>query len=285
MATTIIDFATALTVLGNHLKVRRQALGLSQQALAGGLCAQTMIGNIEKGIDLPNANLLAKLCERLRLPHNQMLKENYPIRRLPSFSDKVHRLCDQQRYADLKAYMERPGRLQVLTTDEDLKTYYYYYGWAVYQATHDVTAGLRSIRTALTMMMPQHPQNYRTLEVLLFSTENYMTAATTRQPNYAGFERALAIIHEQRLIDSSQNLCMVFNQYARICLAQGQSQRAIQVLIDGIAWADAHESTYMLADNYILLAQAYALTQQVLVDQRLGAVTTAMMPTTRQQIY
>lgn len=261
MATTIIDFATAVTVLGNNLKARRQALGLTQQTLAAGLCAQAMISNIEKGIDLPNASLLTKLCERLRLPHKQMLKENYPIRRLPSFGDKVHRLYNQQRYVDLKAYMERPGRLQVLTTDEDLKAYYYYYGCTVYQVTHDATVALRSIRTALTMMMPQHPQRYRTLEVLLFSTENYMTAGTTDQPNYDGFERALTIIREQRLIDSSQNICMVFNQYARICLMQGQPQQAIRILIEGIAWADAHESDYMLADDYALLVQAHAMTQ------------------------
>jgi len=281
MATTIIDFATALTVLGNNLKAHRQALGLSQQALAAGLCAQTMIGNIEKGIDLPDANLLAKLYERLCLPHKQMLRENYPIRRLPSFSDKVHRLYDQQRYTDLKAYMERPDRLQVLTTDEDLKTYYYYYGCAVYQVTHDATAALQSIRTALTMMMPQHPQRYRTLEVLLFSVENYLTAAiTTNQPNYAGFERALTIIREHRLVDNSQNLGMVFNQYARSCLMQSQPERAIRILIEGIAWADTHGSDYMLADDYALLVRAHALTQQMVNNQQTrGTATSAVLAT------
>jgi len=282
MATTIIDFATALTVLGNNLKAHRQALGLSQQALAAGLGAQTMIGNIEKGIDLPDANLLAKLYERLCLPHKQMLRENYPIRRLPSFSDKVHRLYDQQRYTDLKAYMERPDRLQVLTTDEDLKTYYYYYGCAVYQVTHDATAALQSIRTALTMMMPQHPQRYRTLEVLLFSVENYLTAAiTTNQPNYAGFERALTIIREHRLVDNSQNLGMVFNQYARSCLMQSQPEHAIRILIEGIAWADTHGSDYMLADDYALLVRAHALTQQMVNNQQTRGTATSAVLTTR----
>lgn len=285
MATTITDFASAVTTLGQHLQLRRQALGLSQQALAAGICAQSLVDRIEQGQDVPNAVLLAQLCERLNLPLVCALKENYPIRRLPTFSRRVHHLYNRQRFADLVAYMDNPERLRVLKTDEDLKTYYYYYGCATYQATHDAVAALRSVHTALTMMMPQRPLRYRTLEVLLIAMENDIGVALMPQANFAGFERAVRIIREDRLVDVSENLCMVFYQYARACLHLGYPERALPILLEGIDWAVAHQSHYLLADDYYLLAQIYAGLQQPTVSPAARQTAVALAETFKQVVY
>ncbi|NLR09868.1 MULTISPECIES: helix-turn-helix domain-containing protein [Lactobacillaceae] len=258
MAITTTDFATAVLRLGRYLQARRQALNLSQAALAAGICAQTQINRIEQGQQVPDATLLTRLCTRLHLPLGQLLKENYPIRRLPTVSRKIHRLSDHQQYGALMTYLDQPQHLQALNTDEDLKTYYYYYGYATYQATHDSATALQRIRTALTMMLPQRPRRYRTLELLLLAVENEIQVTTTQQADFRGFERVVQIIREERLIDPQDNVCAIFYQYARACLHLGQPERALPILLEGIDWAVAHRSHYLLADDYYLLVQIYA---------------------------
>ncbi|UIF28804.1 helix-turn-helix domain-containing protein [Levilactobacillus brevis] len=263
MTTTISDFTTTVTRLGHLLQVRRQAVGMPPAVLAAGICAQSMITQIEQGTEIPNAILLARLCDRLGLPLAQGLKQNYPIRRLPIFSRKVHRLYAQRKFAELMAYMEKPEKVKVLKTDEDLKTYYYYYSCAVYQATQDTATALRNLHTARTMMIPQRPNRYRTLELLIMAMENSLQALITNKPDFSVFDDLLRIIREKRLLEVNENIGIIYNQYARTCLALNQPERAIPVLIEGIKWTVAQNSQYLLLDDYYLLVQAYAGTQPV----------------------
>lgn len=255
------DLSQAGQLLGRSLRARRLELGIAQNVLAAGLCAQSLINKIEQGRGIPNAILLTQLCERLRLPMKQALRQNYPIRRQPTFSRKVHKLYQAGRFAEVVAYMDDSDLLPTLKTDEDLKTFYYYYGWSLYQATQESTDALQHVRTALTMMVPQRPTQYRSLEVLLISVENYLVAAS--QPgNFEGFERALAIMRTGRVMDPDENLNAVFYQYAQVLLQQGQINRAVQTISAGVNWATAHDSHYLLADDYTLLAQAYLQAHQ-----------------------
>jgi len=261
--TTISDFTTTVKLLGHLLQVRRQAVGMTPAVLAAGICAQSMITPIEQGTEIPNAVLLARLCDRLGLPMAQGLKQDYPIRRLPIFSRKVHRLYAQRKYAELLAYMEKPEKLKVLKTDEDLKAYYYYYSCAIYQATQDMTKTLRNLHTARTMMMPQRPSRYRTLELLIMAMEDSLQALITNEPDFVAFDDLLRIIRENRLLEVNENIGIIYNQYARTCLALNQPERAIPVLIEGIQWTIAQDSQYLLLDDYYLLVQAYAGSRRV----------------------
>ncbi|MCH5464167.1 helix-turn-helix domain-containing protein [Levilactobacillus tujiorum] len=278
MATTITSFATAITVIGQYLQHRRQALGFSQEMVAAGICLPATIAQIEQGQHVPDTILLGRLCERLRLPLEQGLGGDFPIRRLPSFSRKVHRLARQQRYAELVTYMENPGRLQVLQTDEDLKSYYYYDGWAYYRATQDGPAALQRIRTGLSMIMPQHPLRYRTVEVLLMAMENYIQVASTQQFDCAGFERTLQIIRENRLIDRNASVGVIFQQYAQLCLQLGHPQQALAILLEGVDWATTHQAEGLLAADYYILAQVYLALQPAIV----GATTNWLSGGTEQ---
>lgn len=249
------DLARAGQLLGRGLRARRLELGIAQNVLAAGLCAQSLINKIEQG-QMPNPILLTQLCERLQLPMQQAVRQNYLIRRQPTFSRKVHKLYQAGRFAEVVAYMDAADLLPTLKTDEDLKTYYYYYGWALYQVTHEAPGALRCVRTALTMMVPQRPSQYRSLEVLLIALENYLVA--DHQPgNFAGFERALAIMRTKRVMDPDENLNAIFYRYAQVLLQQGQVDQAVRIISEGVNWAVSHDSHYLLADDYTLLAQAY----------------------------
>lgn len=285
MAITTTDFATAVSLLGQYLQARRQALNLSQAALAAGICPQKLVRSIEQGQQVPNAILLTQLCTRLHLPLGQILRENYPIRRLPTVSRKIHRLSARRQYVALMAYLDNPQQLQALHTDEDLKAYYYYYGYATYQGTHDSAAALQRIRTALTMMLPQRPQRYRTLELLLLAVENEIQITTTQQADFRGFERVLQIIREERLIDPQDNVCAIFYQYARTCLHLGQPERALPILLEGIAWAVAHHAHYLLADDYYLLAQIYEGLQQPTASSAAQQTSAQLAQTIKQVVY
>ncbi len=254
------QFDQAAQVLGQNLAAQRRHLGLSQKALAAGICAQSMISSIENGTYIPNAILLAQICQRLDISaESAMLSHHYEIGQLKAFSTRVHQLCDAHHYQELVHYMDAAHILPQLYTDSDLQTYYYYYGCGHYQATGDSTAALADLRLALQYTYSPRKQSLSAMEILLLSAINMIEAYQSPKVPLDQFERALTAIRKQPNT-TDPNLTAVFYQYAETLTNRQEFTKASQILLEGIDWTVQHSSHYMLADLYFLLATCYEKT-------------------------
>lgn len=91
----MISDTTIVTALGQRIALERRAQHLSQKQLAADICSQPMISQIEKGTYIPNAILLAKICQRLHLSiTNDLLHDYLVIDSLPEFAPTIQALCN-----------------------------------------------------------------------------------------------------------------------------------------------------------------------------------------------
>ncbi|WP_143463788.1 helix-turn-helix domain-containing protein [Levilactobacillus enshiensis] len=252
------DFSALVSCLGHQLQCERQQRGISLAELATGVCPVGQLQAIEAGQMLPTPALLTALCQRLKLPLQQLIQTGYVMRRQLTFSRRVETLAQRQQSVKLMAYLDNHDRLATLRTDRDLQVYYYYYGCSVFQATGDAVRASRYFQTALALMTPQRPRQYQSLELVTLATQNYVDAWAGRQDD-AGFTLAVNMIREARVLDGHDALGTVYYLYAATLFRRGQAKLAGQILQEGVNWAIQQQTSARLVDDFALLA-TYAAT-------------------------
>jgi len=261
---TNADFSAMVSCLGHQLQHERQQRGLSLAELATGVCPVDQLRAIEAGQTIPTPEVLTGLCQRLKLPRHQLTQTGYVMRRQLAFSRRVETLVRRQQSVKLMAYLNNRDRLATLRTDRDLQVYYYYYGCSVFQATGDAVRASRHFQTALALMTPQRPRQYQSLELVTLATQNYVEAQAGRLDD-AGFNLALKMIRENRVLDSHDALGTIYYLYAATLFRRGEATMAGQILQEGVAWAVQHQTSARLVDDFILLATYAEAVQTVSV--------------------
>lgn len=239
--------------IGSILKQARHDQQLSQQQVANDICSQPMLSAIEHDQYTPNAALLLALCERLAINLEELsLADNYAINRQQAFNQRVSELCNQHRYAELAAYLVTDAVLEGLETAAQYQAYDYYLGVATLQSTDkpDYQAVLQRLAVS-RQSGPQRKAN--TLTRLALVASAYVTGKL-QQP-----QRALQLVNEA-LADIAQtpyesNLNAVYYLAALTAFELKQFNQSTQWLTTGITFATDHDSHYMLANDYYLLAK------------------------------
>ncbi|MFD1456396.1 multiprotein-bridging factor 1 family protein [Levilactobacillus lanxiensis] len=242
-------------MVGSYLQRCRQQRGLALTALATRLCPLNVLAAIEQGQQTPSVAQLTQLYRQLGIVRNQPLPQSYPIQRLPTFSQQLQSWWQNQKYSELVANIAAGDVLHRLTTDTDRQAVLYYYGRSL-AIIGDVDAAELHLRAGLMFMTPQHPKQYRSLDLLLMAAENAVSVQTSQTPNFEGFERAWTIIQQDRVLDNPVNLPAVYYQYAQSLLQRNAPAEASRVLQAGIQWSQEQRLVYLLPDSYLLLALA-----------------------------
>ncbi|MDG2984957.1 helix-turn-helix domain-containing protein [Latilactobacillus curvatus] len=239
--------------MGRKLATVRRAQGLSQHQLAQDICSQPMISHIENGTYIPNAILLAKLCERLNMPLEQALLSHYPeIDQQPEFNQQIKQLCNAHDYRGMLDYLDATGLAEHLELATDLQTYYYYHGIAVFQELHTTTDSLRELQMALDYTFTPRQQVLTPTEILILSSISFIKS--TPHTNQTDFEHVLAIVNAGRFTHYDENINILFYLYSLALYQDHHFQKAFAIANQGIDWLSNHDSHYMLADLFLLVA-------------------------------
>ncbi|BDZ30830.1 helix-turn-helix transcriptional regulator [Lactiplantibacillus sp. WILCCON 0030] len=246
-------------LLGNRLAQARKQNRLSQKQLSQGICSQSMISSLEQGNYVPNVILLSKLCQRLHLSMDHLVLKDYPtIDHLAGFNQKIKQLCNDHRYPQMLDYLSQTSITDTIYRDEDNQTYYYYYGIAAYQVTQNARTGLRYLNLALNETFTRHQSMITPNELLILTAIAFLTCRSHQtEAGLSEFETHLNRVRQQRVTKTSENTNILFYQYGLSCYEAGQYQLAANVIAEGIKWTTDHDSHYMLADLFFLLAKVH----------------------------
>ncbi|USS88511.1 helix-turn-helix domain-containing protein [Fructilactobacillus hinvesii] len=257
---------TSSKSLGDYLKAQRKARHLSQAELSDGICSQSMISGIEKGNYIPSSLLLAQICHKLQISLNDtVLSDYFEFSNFQSASHKIEQLCNEHRYAELIKFMNNEDILASLDSNDDFQKYYYYYGCATYQLSKQADPALRYLQLALQYTYHTDKKYLSSIELLIISAINLIKVKSshyTKMDNH-NFEIAFASTINQAYVDYSENLNIIFYQYALALFHEEQIKNAIHVLNTGIEWITSKNSTFMIADLYFLLAKCYEKTAKL----------------------
>lgn len=266
--------------LGVTLKQVRLQQRLSQATVATGICAQSMLSAIENGKYTPNATLLMRLCQRLKISLDQLsLAENFTISDLEQVNNRLAQLCDHHHYADLREFLLTDAVQARLTTDTQLEAYYYYLGITDFQLGH-----LADAQQQFQLALASNPAQHQTTLSRLCWMSLALIHANRQQAN-ASEEAMKQAVTQLKMAPYEANLNSLFYLAAFSHLKLNHLTAATQWLESGISFATDHDSHYMLANDYHLLAVIASRSEQI--DQQRTAQATEHVLTTlfHESIY
>lgn len=236
--------------LGSVLKELRKEKGLTQKELADGICAQSMLSAIENDVYVPNANLLINLANRLGVDLGEIsLATNFAISDKADFNETIDELCNQHQYQQMLEFLHKPEVLDNLQNAKQMQAYYYYLGVAQLQ-TNAVDEAVRSFKLSLTEINHLHLDTISRLAYLaigyIYSLKNKRTAAVDNID--------LAFRNwDDYSYDENQNI--LYYLASLIYFKLNDYQNSTAYLVDGITFIAKHNSHYMLANCYFLMAR------------------------------
>lgn len=237
--------------LGTVLKELRKQKGLTQKELADGICAQSMLSAIENDVYIPNSGLLVNLANRLQVDLNEIsLVINFEISSNDDFNETVDKLCNAHRYLELKEFLQQDDVIDNLKTAKQQQAYYYYLGVAQLQ-TNALDDAVRSLRLSLTEINHLQLDTISRLAYLaigyVFALRNNRTAAVDCID--------LAFRNWNEYNNYSENQNILYYLASLIYFKLNDYQNSTAYLVDGIAFIAKHDSHYMLANCYFLMAR------------------------------
>lgn len=237
--------------IGSILKQQRQSQRLSQVQAADGICSQSMLSSIEHDRYTPNAQLLIALCARLGLALDVLnLATNYAISDADTINDRVVTLCNVHRYQELLNLLNDQDVIDHVQTDAQTQSYYYY--MAVAQLQAPATPQLTAVRQSLQQSLASAPATPTALTRLAWVTMAYLDAINQQAKSADEYcDRALAELGGDRF---DPNLNVVYYLAALTQHQLERDHRSLKLLLDGIDFITAHDSHFMLANCYYLIA-------------------------------
>ncbi|WP_143461937.1 helix-turn-helix domain-containing protein [Levilactobacillus enshiensis] len=237
--------------LGQTLKTVRKQQGRSQKDIAAGICAQSMLSAIENDHYTPNAKLLLALCHRLAISLDEIsLATDFAISGDDALNTQMQALCNQHRYLELRDFLLNPHTLAAVTTAQQTQAYYYYLGVAQLHVDTHLTAAEQNLQFATTMTEGRTPSTLTRLSLASLAT----VRAQQQRPQSATtlINQALANVDQGPY---EENCNIIFYLAALTAYFLHEPQRATHRLLAGITYITDHNSHYMLANSYRLLAE------------------------------
>lgn len=236
--------------LGTVLKELRKEKGLTQQELAQGVCAQSMLSAIENDVYIPNANLLINLANKLDVDLDEIsLAKNFSIGHNQEFDEMVDKLCRSHQYEQLRQYLEQNKVVDNLETSHQLQVYYYYLGIAQLQ-TGALTKAIASLKHSLAEVDHLHLE---TISRLAYLGIGYISALQGNKTAAVDCVDLAFRNWSEYVYQENQNI--LYYLAALIYFKLNDYQNSTAYLVDGIAFIARHDSHYMLANCYFLMAR------------------------------
>jgi len=237
--------------LGTTLKRVRKQQGRSQKDVATGICAQSMLSAIENDRYTPNAKLLVALCRRLAISLDEIsLATAVAISGDDARNTRMQALCNQHCYQELRDFLFAPETVAAVTTAQQTQAYYYYLGVAQLHVDAKLDDAKQNLQFAMTMTEERMPTMLTRLAMASLATVQAKQGLRHSATQLS--DQALAAI-EQAPYEENSNI--IFYLAALTAYFLQNATLATQRLLTGIAYITAHNSHYMLANSYRLLAE------------------------------
>jgi transcriptional regulator with XRE-family HTH domain len=241
-----------MSTIGSIIKDQRKARGLSQQELAQGICAQSMISAIENDRHVPNALLTVALCQRLEITLTTLsLAENYAISENKQINARLNQLCTQHQYADLLKLLQDSNTVTQIGNQLQQTSFDYYMGVAHFQLNQK--GNFADADRYFTLTTATAKVQGTVALVLLAQAGRGLIAAMRgfARQSHAIFQETLAALDK---VTYEPNLNSIHYLAGLAAVKLGQLTQASGYLLSGIKFATQHNSHEMLANHYYLLA-------------------------------
>lgn len=236
---------------GDVLKQIRRKRGLSQTALAEGICTQATISLMEKQNRLPKMDILTAICERLNIQPDRIV-ENEVSGVNDTFNQIIDALTDQE--YDLAKQLISKISIKSLNSDFDKQRYYYLLGMV--QISQDqIDDAIFNFELVLTQFATTSANIY-----LAMTTAGMALAYLKRDDHERAVlltDRAVKLIDNKKLIGSLHQWASINRQIAELYWRLGEPEKALASAQRGIQLCRDRDSLFILDQLYLYVGRAY----------------------------
>ena len=236
---------------GDVLKQIRRKRGLSQTALAEGICTQATISLMEKQNRLPKMDILTAICERLNIQPDRIV-ENEVSGVNDTFNQIIDALTDQE--YDLAKQLISKISIKSLNSDFDKQRYYYLLGMV--QISQDqIDDAIFNFELVLTQFATTSANIY-----LAMTTAGMALAYLKRDDHERAVrltDRAVKLIDNKKLIGSLHQWASINCQIAELYWRLGEPKKALASAQRGIQLCRDRDSLFILDQLYLYVGRAY----------------------------
>lgn len=236
---------------GDVLKQIRRKRGLSQTALAEGICTQATISLMEKQNRLPKMDILTAICERLNIQPDRIV-ENEVSGVNDTFNQIIDALTDQE--YDLAKQLISKISIKSLNSDFDKQRYYYLLGMV--QISQDqIDDAIFNFELVLTQFATTSANIY-----LAMTTAGMALAYLKRDDHDRAVrltDRAVKLIDNKKLIGSLHQWASINCKIAELYWRLGEPEKALASAQRGIQLCRDRDSLFILDQLYLYVGRAY----------------------------
>ncbi|PHF30011.1 transcriptional regulator [Bacillus wiedmannii] len=141
--------------LGNTIKELRIKKNISQSELCHGICSQSQISKIEKGVIYPSSILLYQLSERLGVDPNNIfaLTQNKKLKYIENVKYVIKDCIRQHQYTELYEIVTKEKNLNNFQTKEDKQFLLWHEAIAIYLVNNSIKSALTLLKNALKLTL------------------------------------------------------------------------------------------------------------------------------------
>ena len=236
---------------GDVLKQIRRKRGLSQTALAEGICTQATISLMEKQNRLPKMDILTAICERLNITADRIVENE--VSGVNDTFNQVIDLLTAHEYSKAEKLLDTI-KIKQLDSDFDKQRYYYLLGMV--QVENDqIDDAIFNFELVLTQFATTSANIY-----LAMTTAGMAMAYLKRADRERAIRltnRSVKLIDNKKLIGSLHQWVSINDQIANLYMKLGDPDKAIEMVNRGIEMCRAHDSLFLLDELYLCLGRCY----------------------------
>lgn len=236
---------------GDVLKQIRRKRGLSQTALAEGICTQATISLMEKQNRLPKMDILTAICERLNIQTDRIV-ENEVSGINETFNKIIDALTDQE--YDTASNLISKISVKSLNSDFDKQRYYYLLGM-VQIADGKIDDAIFNFELVLTQFATTSANIY-----LAMTTAGMALAYLKRDDKERAIrltDRAVMLIDNKKLIGSLHQWASINCQIAELYWRLDEPEKSIESAERGIRLCRERDSLFILDQLYTYVGRSY----------------------------
>ena len=238
---------------GDVLKQIRRKRGLSQTALAEGICTQATISLMEKQNRLPKMDILTAICERLNISSDRIV-ENEVSGINETFNQIVVNLISRN-FEDASALLKKV-HVKNLESDFDKQRYYYLVGM-VQVESNQIDEAIFNFELVLTQFATTSANIYLAMTTAGMALAYLKRGDKERAARLTN--RSVKLIDNKKLIGSLYQWASIDCQIAELYLQLEDPDNAIEVANKGIELCREHDSLFLLDELYLYIGRSYIL--------------------------
>lgn len=229
---------------GDILKQIRRKRGLSQTALADGICTQATISLMEKQNRLPKMDILTAICKRLSIQPERII-ENEGNQINEQFNDIVQELVSH--HFDQAEQLLNHMSVKQLNSDFDKQRYYYLLGM-VQVHNQQLDDAIFNFELVLTQFATTSANIYLAMTTAGMALAYYERNDRDRAKRLT--DRAVRLIDNKKLIGSLHQWASIYCQLANLYQELGEYQQAEEMAARGVELCRQHDSLFILDELY-----------------------------------